>query len=171
MTVLSYAAVGATRRDDLVEHPPAGFRPIDRVTRIGEGDAHFHWAVSQTMTFGIQRRSGLRPTRRSGLVDGSEPVRAGDRGVLRLGPLRIPLEVVYVVDEPDRRGFAYGTLPGHPESGEEAFLIERRADGSVWLRIRAFSRPAHPLLWLGYPVLRAFQEVYTRRYERALVPA
>jgi uncharacterized protein (UPF0548 family) len=31
---------------------------------------------------------------------------------------KAPVRVVYVVDEPTRRGFAYGTLPGHPESGE-----------------------------------------------------
>jgi uncharacterized protein (UPF0548 family) len=36
-----------------------------------------------------------------------------------LGPIRVPCRVVYVLDEPERRGFAYGTLPGHPESGEE----------------------------------------------------
>ena len=33
-----------------------------------------------------------------------------------LGLLRAPCRVVYVIDEPDVRGFAYGTLPGHPES-------------------------------------------------------
>jgi uncharacterized protein (UPF0548 family) len=40
--------------------------------------------------------------------------------------LRAPCRIVYVIDEPDRRGFAYGTLPGHPERGEEAFIISRR---------------------------------------------
>lgn len=39
-----------------------------------------------------------------------------------------PCQVVYVLDEPDRQGFAYGTLPGQPESGEEAFVIERADD-------------------------------------------
>jgi uncharacterized protein (UPF0548 family) len=161
---LTYRDVGATRRDDLMSRPPAGFRPLERVVRLGEGDPLWEWAVAETLALGIQRRSGLRPVRR----DPSVPVGVGERAILRLGPLRIPIEVVDVVEEPQRRGFAYGTLRGHPESGEEAFLIERRDDGSVWLRIRAFSRPAHPLLWIGYPVLRVFQEVYTRRYERAL---
>lgn len=164
---LTYAAVGATRRDDLREHPPHGFRPIERLVRLGEGPERWRFASDEVMRLGIQRRAGLRPV--AGLpADGSAPVRVGDRGVLRLGPVHIPFEVVYLVDEPDRRGFAYGTLRGHPESGEEAFVVERHADASVWLRIRAFSRPAHPLLWLGYPVLRALQEAYTRRYERVL---
>lgn len=165
MTRLTYRDVGATRRDDLMRNPPAGYRPIERLVWLGDGDALWRRAVAETLTLGIQRLSGLRPAR---AVDG--PVTVGERAMLRLGPLRIPIEVVDVVDEPDRQGFAYGTLPGHPESGEEAFVVERRDDGSVWLRIRAFSRPSHPLLWVGYPVLRAFQEVYTRRYERALRP-
>lgn len=167
--MLTYAAVGATRDVDLLTRPPAGFRPLERLVRIGDGEEHWAWASTEVMTLGVQRRSGLRPVTRPGLADGSRTLRLGDRGILRLGPVRIPFEVVYLVDERDRRGFAYGTLRGHPESGEEAFVVERRDDGSVWLRIRAFSRPAHPVLWLGYPVLRALQEIYTRRYERALI--
>jgi uncharacterized protein (UPF0548 family) len=86
------------------------------------------------------------------------------------GPFRVhaPARVVYVIDEPTRRGFAYGTLPGHPEDGEEAFIVDRTADGSVWLEIRAFSRPANGGWWLVYPVLRMSQWFYTRRYLRAL---
>ena len=103
---------------------------------------------------------------------GAQLVRQGDTAILLLGwkalSLRIPVRVVYVVDEPTRRGFAYGTLPGHPESGEEAFVVERRDDDSVWLTIRAFSRPAAPWLWLGYPVLRLLQAIFTSRYEHAL---
>jgi uncharacterized protein (UPF0548 family) len=102
-----------------------------------------------------------------GLVNGTRPLETGDEAVLRLGLLRIPVRVVYVVDEPTRQGFAYETLTGHPESGEEAFVVERRGE-AVWLVVTAFSRPAYAVLWLGYPVLRAFQEVYTRRYLRAL---
>ena len=99
-------------------------------------------------------------------------VRPGDTAILLLGwgpaSLRIPVRVVYLIDEPTRRGFAYGTLPGHPESGEEAFIVEQREDESVWLTIRAFSRPAHPALWVVYPVLRLFQAIFTSRYEHAL---
>jgi hypothetical protein len=56
--------------------------------------------------------------------------------------MRAPCRVVYVIDEPRRRGFAYGTLPGHPESGEEAFVLEQRDDGTIASNIIAFSRPA-----------------------------
>jgi uncharacterized protein (UPF0548 family) len=87
-----------------------------------------------------------------------------------VGPwgVRSPARVVYVIDEPNRKGFAYGTLPGHPESGEEAFVVDQSADGSVWLTITAFSRPSAWYWWALYPVLRVFQEYYTRRYLRSL---
>src|SRR5207253_2806761 len=32
--------------------------------------------------------------------------------------------IVYVVNEPRKFGFAYGTLPEHVESGEERFTVE-----------------------------------------------
>ena len=44
-----------------------------------------------------------------------------------------PVRVVYVIDEPNRKGFAYGTLDGHPESGEESWIVDQTDDGSVWL--------------------------------------
>lgn len=100
--------------------------------------------------------------------DGSAFLVPGDSAVLRIpfGPFRVsaPARVVYVVDELARKGFAYGTLPGHPESGEEAFVVEQTEDGSVWLEISAFSRPANFGWWLVYPVLRISQMLYTRRY-------
>ena len=103
-------------------------------------------------------------------ADGSELVKPGDTALLRWGvwPFPIPARVVYVIDEPHRRGFAYGSLPGHPERGEEAFVVERLPDESVWLVIRAFSRPANGIFWLGSLPLRLLQELFTRRYEKAL---
>ena len=50
----------------------------------------------------------------------------------------------------------------------EKWMLDRFDDGSVWLTIRAFSRPATTGWWLVDPVLRVVQAVYTRRYERAL---
>ncbi len=75
--------------------------------------------------------------------------------------------MVAVVDEPDRRGFSYGTLPGHPECGEEEFLLERAADGSLRLTVTASSRPATVLARAGGPVTGLVQRVMTRRYLRA----
>ena len=104
--------------------------------------------------------------------DGAPFIVPGDSVVLDIpfGPFHVtaPARVVYVVNDLNRKGFAYGTLPGHPESGEESFIVERTEDGSVWLEISAFSRPANGFWWLAYPVLRLSQAYYTRRYFESL---
>jgi uncharacterized protein (UPF0548 family) len=108
-------------------------------------------------------------------VGGEHLIVPGDTALLGIpfGPFRVgaPARVVYVIDEPDRKGFAYGTIAGHPESGEESFIVERGSDGTVWLEIRAFSRPSNAFWWIVYPVLRMSQAFYTRRYFRALAGA
>ena len=102
-------------------------------------------------------------------ADGTRMLAPGDTALLGIGfGIRFPVRVIYVVDEPRRRGFAYGTLPGHPEDGEESWMIDHRDDDSVWITIRAFSRPANRWWWAVYPALRIMQEYYTRRYLRAL---
>jgi len=71
-----------------------------------------------------------------------------------------------------RFGFAYGTLPGHVESGEERFLIEwDRADNCVWYDILAFSRPRHILAWLGYPWVRHLQKRFRQESGAAMCRA
>jgi uncharacterized protein (UPF0548 family) len=104
--------------------------------------------------------------------DGTRLLKPGDSATLRLaiGPvsLECPVRVIYVVDDPACKGFAYGTLPGHPEHGEEAFLIEQEEDGSVWLTIKAFSRPAGIRWWLVSPLMRIVQARITAGYLRAL---
>lgn len=77
--------------------------------------------------------------------------------------------IVYVVDEPDRKGFGYGTLPGHPVCGEEAFVVTKRGDGARF-EVVAFSRPCSPVARLG-PLSRAMQGHFTRRYLRAMQTA
>ena len=76
--------------------------------------------------------------------------------------------VVYAIDEPGRFGFAYGTLPGHVECGEELFWVGMEADGSVWYEIRAFSRPRHWLARLGYPLVRYLQGKFRRDSARQM---
>jgi uncharacterized protein (UPF0548 family) len=76
----------------------------------------------------------------------------------------VPCRIVYVTEEDRRFGFAYGTLPGHPERGEEAFHVRLAEDGVVTFEIVAFSRPASLLARLGHPVNRLIQGRVTRRY-------
>jgi len=75
--------------------------------------------------------------------------------------------IVYVTSEAGRRGFAYGTLPQHPEQGEEAFHVVR--DGSrILFRVTAFSRPRHPLARAGAPVARLVQVRMNKAYLQAM---
>jgi len=71
-------------------------------------------------------------------------------------------KIRYVIDEPDRYGFAYGTLPGHVESGEELFLISRDHIGNTYYEIKAFSKPRHWMAKVGYPLVRLLQARFRR---------
>jgi len=92
-------------------------------------------------------------------------------GVWSLNACRI-VDVINEVGPTTRFGFAYGTLPGHAESGEERFQIEwNREDDSVWYDIRAFSRPNHWLTRLGYPIVRRIQQRFARDSAAAMQAA
>ncbi len=71
--------------------------------------------------------------------------------------------IVYTLDSEKEYGFAYGTLPGHVEKGEECFWIERNEEGEVSYHIRAFSQPAYWIIWLGYPVARYYQRRFVKQ--------
>jgi uncharacterized protein (UPF0548 family) len=86
-----------------------------------------------------------------------------------LGPLTVgaACRVVYVIEETDRRGFAYGTLAGHPERGESLFEVRLTADGGVRFLVTSFSTPATWWSRAGGPVTRRMQDRVTDRYVRA----
>ncbi|MFG3589494.1 DUF1990 family protein [Streptomyces sp. NPDC047990] len=168
---LTYDAVGAT-------HPASeqwsaeitALRPYSRTIVIGYGDRDWRSAADAVLRWGVKRHSGftVTPCDSAGeqVVPGAEyQITAG------FGPFKVrePVRVVAVVDTPDRCGFAYGTLPGHPVCGEEAFIVHRSPDGTVTLTIRSLTRaaPHHP--WrLLFPVLLLAQQVFRHRYTRAL---
>jgi len=90
-------------------------------------------------------------------VDSTGPVARGERVIVTahlfgMGILE-PVEIVAVVEEADRVGFAYRTMPGHPVSGEEAFILHRQGE-DVRLTIRSLTRAAPQQPWrVLYPVL------------------
>ena len=49
-------------------------------------------------------------------------------------------KIVYVTDNKTEFGFAYGTLPGHIESGEELFLVSMNEKEEVIYTIKAFAK-------------------------------
>lgn len=78
-----------------------------------------------------------------------------------------PCRILQVIDDRAsdlvRFGFTYGALPGHVAHGQESFLVEwDRATDTVSYSIRVFSRPAHWLVWLGYPWARYQQRRFRR---------
>jgi len=161
---LTYAEVGATEAlpDDSVG-ATAGYRHVHAASRIGSGRARFEQAADAVMRYGMLRGAGVR-------VTASTEVAAVGTSVLgRLGPFWAPCRVVYVVDEPNRRGFAYGTLPGHPVAGEESFGVRYDpASESVYSEVSAFSRPNTWWSKAAAPVLAVMQRLVTKRYLNAL---
>ncbi len=83
-------------------------------------------------------------------------------------PWAAPCRIVGVLDDSDRWGFAYGTLPGHPEQGEESFAVSIGGDDEVRFTITAFSRPGDWITRLAGPVGRAVQTAGTNGYLKAL---
>ncbi|MGQ4597516.1 DUF1990 family protein [Nocardia sp. R6R-6] len=158
----TYREVGATRGV-----LPGGYHGFRRRRPIGRGRALFEHAGTEILAYRMQKGTGIfqfaeTPTAEPGTAI---TVRLG------VGPVGIaaPCRVVYVLDEPDRQGFAYGTLPGHPESGEELFAVEYDSDSeTVHGLIIAFSRPAVWYTRLGGPVVRLLQRFVAGRYIAAL---
>jgi uncharacterized protein (UPF0548 family) len=155
---LTYPEVGAT-----AETLPHGYHHVRKSAVIGRGRPRFEDAAAKVMRWGMLRGAGVR------VEAGSEVAAVGSEVLVGFGPLRAPCRVVFVIDEADRRGFAYGTLPGHPESGEELFAV--RYDPTteeVHAEVIAFSR--HGTWWsrLGSPVTSLAQRVITSRYLTAL---
>jgi uncharacterized protein (UPF0548 family) len=152
----SYPHPGCTR----TETCPPGY--VADHTRVGLGHGPGVFAAARE----VLRSWGQFPAPWAVIAPPVPPVREGAVAVVlaRVGGVwvRSAARVVYATDEPGRFGYAYGTLPGHVERGEERFLVEMLADGSVWYDLLAYSRPGHPLVRLGYPLARRLQRRFAR---------
>ncbi len=89
-------------------------------------------------------------------------------GFWSLNPCRVVYTIDEASDEIERYGFAYGTLVGHGEIGEERFSVELHTDGAVWYDLYAFSRPGN-VARLGAPIARALQKRFARDSKAAMV--
>lgn len=152
----SYPAVGATQTS-----APRGYTVDHNRIALGRGEQVYRHACTALQRWAMFDLGWVRlcwPT--AALITGTTVgVMAQVGGLHILNACRILYTVNEEVGEEWRFGFAYGTLPGHIERGEERFLIgwDRQTD-TVWYDILAFSQPAHWLVRLGYPVARAFQK-------------
>ena len=145
---------------------PPGYQHDRYATELGVGDEAFQLATNGLRTWQVFHVPGVR------VHPSSDEVRVGATVLLTYGlsilSLAVPCRIITVIDEPTRFGFAYGTLPGHPEQGEEGFMITKEPSGAVTLTITAFSRPVSVVARLFGPISRRVQVRITEGYLRAL---
>ncbi|EAP98303.1 hypothetical protein JNB_15103 [Janibacter sp. HTCC2649] len=163
-SVLRAAPLSFTPFNDSGGAASSGYHHVNESITLTRRD--FDGAARDLFAWQVHSRAGLR-------VQASDvPLRKGTVVLMRWGlgalSLKIPCRVLDVVDETRRRGFSYGTLPGHPEVGAEQFMLERLDGGRIVFTITAYSRPGSALAKLGGPMGRAAQRLMTERYLRAL---
>ncbi|GLZ04385.1 DUF1990 domain-containing protein [Actinomadura sp. NBRC 104412] len=153
----TYAEVGATRNADV----PPGYAWLRVRVEVGSGPEVMRNAADALMEFWMHR---ALPAKVNASASRAAPGVAVEVS-LGVGPLRLraPCRVVWAEEDERRAGWAYGTLPGHPSSGEEAFVVHMDDEGDVWLTVTAFSRPATRLARAAGPLGRLFQRAYARR--------
>ena len=204
---VTYAAVGASQAPDLMQYPPAGYRPLEERGRVGHGPERWAYAVDELLTGGVYRGAGMgvritpvsaadaereyQPVEFDDSGEPAEPAQVGatdevytGSGARHLRPgdiivvglevgsriwLPLPTRVVLLEIDEARVMYAVGTLPGHPFSGEESFTLEQTDDGSVWLTVRSFARPAAWWAWPLLPGLLLARTMIARRFLRALM--
>jgi uncharacterized protein (UPF0548 family) len=157
--VLTYAPAGCT----LDGTAPVSLTRREWSTTFGSGH-DFALAVDALSHWKVQEHAGL-------VVRSDGPMAVGTNVAmsagLPIGFIDVTCRVVAVVDEPDRFGFAYGTLSVHPERGEEAFIVSRSAEGFRF-DVTAVSRPASRLVRIASPVAHRLQAAATDRYLGAM---
>ncbi|MDQ6798836.1 MAG: DUF1990 domain-containing protein [Actinomycetota bacterium] len=155
---VTYDAAGSTARGSL----PSGYLHDHESVVLGTGPETWSAGRAALKTWKAHQYAGVAVTPMDAPLEEGRVVIV----TATVGPLWVvaPCRIVYATNESDRFGFAYGTLPGHPEEGEEAFHIRMESDGSVRFEIVAFSRPAAWFAKLGGPVSRVAQVRATRRY-------
>ena len=155
---LTYAPIGGS----LGVLAPNGLRRHRWCVALPDGS--FDRASGALRAWDVHRGAEL-----SVLADG--PIEVGTNvamgAPLPVGFVDVTCRIVAIVHETDRRGFAYGTLPVHPESGEEAFLVVRDGSG-VRFEVDAISRPSHPVARLIPLVVDRLQDQAVQRYLSAM---
>jgi len=151
----------------LQEWPPGDgkYRRSEVSAVLGNGDAVWANAARDVLRWKVKTASGFS-------VDSDSAVISGQRVIVTAKLFGVsviePVEVLDVVEEVNRVGFAYRTLEGHPVSGEEAFVVHRDGE-QVTLTIRSLTRAAPQQPWRTlFPLLLIAQKVVRRRYLRAL---
>lgn len=167
----TYSGVGSTLNGPPNNRYPNGYVVDHTRVQLGSGEAAFQaakQAIERWEQFSLGWVSAL-PSDTPIVPHATVAVLVRNAWLWWLNAARI----VYVIDSSDdtatRFGFAYGTLPGHVESGEERFLVEwRHADHAVWYDILAFSRPRHLLTRIGKRQVRRMQKRFGQESAAAM---
>jgi len=158
----TYPDLGASLGETL----PAGYHHGRSSIALGQGDEVWATARSALDQWRAHTGAGVR------VFPADAPLEAGATVALcvRIGPVVdvFGCRIVRVVDEADRYGFAYGTLPGHPERGEESFMLDRTEHGSVTFTVTVFAQGAQLVTRLAQPLTSAVSRHYIGRYLRSL---
>lgn len=149
----TYSPIEGTKKDEI-----EGFDNDFAQIKLGEGEIIFEKAKKLIQNW------QMFPSLWTKILGEQKPIEEGTTIVMMARFIgvwfRNSCKIVYVVNEKKRFGFAYGTLPGHIESGEELFLVNMNEQNEVFYSIKAFSRPRHFLAKIGYPIIRLLQEKF-----------
>ena len=166
----SYPNVGSTNAKPDKLTAPNGFKLDIYEIELGSGEAIYQrarQAIRDWKMFPSSMVSLFWPT--APIEEGTTVAVLAKHGFWSLNAARI----IYTIDETgdsDRFGFAYGTLVEHLESGEEQFTVrwDHETD-RVTYQIIVYSRPAHWLVWLGYPYARREQARFRKLSGQAML--
>jgi uncharacterized protein (UPF0548 family) len=161
----SYGPLGLSR-DSTRERAPVGYNFDHNRVQLGAGPAAFDSAMAAI------RRWKMFDVDWMPLCWDDTPIETGANVAILVKHLGFwsinGCRIVYVIDEPERYGFAYGTLTEHAEIGEEQFMVEwNRQDDSVWYDLVAVSKP-RLMARFGYPYARSLQRRFARDSKRAM---
>lgn len=196
---VTYAAVGASKLEDVVRFPPEATESYSEALQLGSGEERFVAASSLLMTWGAHRGAGVQV---SDIVRGTEEAylspkfdESGQAQAVRVReeqfgpdgePYIVPgttavftvagqdprsVLVVYTLEEERAVGFAWGTRDENGVVGEQRIVVELREDQTVWAVARGFlASPKSGLLGLrGKALIREAIELAKEQLE-ALAP-
>ena len=159
---ITYENRGASAKAEKVP----GFDNDFQRVNIGQGAAAFEKACEAI------RHWRMFPPAWTIILPPDTPIQAGETVAMYAKAFGIwwrnSCRIIYIVNEPGRFGFAYGTLPGHIECGEELFQVEQDENGQVWYTLRAFSKPKRWYAKIAYPLMRMFQARFRKDSAQAM---
>ena len=164
LTEFSYPDVGCTKGRSLPGYNTDRYR-----IQLGKGDVSFERSKRALRDWRMFSTEWVRicwPYKK--LIPGTVvAAQAHHYGLFSVNAARI----VYVVDEPRRFGFAYGTMGNHMVRGELLFVVYQEEDGRVFYELTSISRPNHWLSWVFYPLTRQLQTRFAQDSLHALLEA